>query len=127
MHYIQNIDIYAKVFTGGSLPPYYVGHSDPPMKMTSMNPKGLFQLATVDGGVLDNLGKGLDVYQGWQAPSNYFGVDFNSMKDGGCTGMGKSGPCVHAKITTQCPQLITDKNNCVWPSPTPKYQTRLYP
>lgn len=123
MHYIQKIDLYAKVFTGGGLPPYYLGHSDPPMNMTSMNPAGLFQLATVDGSMLGKLGKGLDVYQGWDSPSNYFNVDFNTI--GKCKETGR--PCVHALITTQCPQLVSANNNCVWPSPTPKYQTRLYP
>ena len=124
MHYIQKIDIYAKVFTGGSLPPYYIGHSDPAMDMTKMNPDGLFQLATVRSDILKKLGNpGLEVSQGWDVPSNFFNVDFTNIAK--CAGMSR--PCVHALITTQCPQLLTAGNNCVWPSPTPKYQTRLYP
>jgi hypothetical protein len=122
MHYIQKIMFYAKVFTGGTLPPYYLGKTNPAMDMTSMTPNGLFQLATISDSVLDKLGNGLDVYQGWDAPTNYFNVNLNVL--GKCKETGR--PCVHALITTQCPQLKSG-NNCVWPSPTPKYQTRLYP
>jgi len=129
MHYILKIQFYAKVFTGGSLPPYYLGKSNPPMDMASMSSsgQGLFQLATVSSDRLKKFGDGLDVYQGWQTQPNYFSVDFNAIKDSNCTGLGKAGPCVHALVASQCPQLTTDKNNCVWPNPTPKYQTRLYP
>ena len=122
MHYIQKIMFYAKVFTGGSLPPYYLGKTNPAMDMTTMAPNGLFQLATVLDGNLDSLGRGLDVYQGWDAPNNYFGVKLNIL--GKCKETDK--PCVHAMVATQCPQLKSG-NNCVWPNPTPKYQTRLYP
>lgn len=121
-HYVQKILFYAKVFTGGSLPPYYLGKTNPPMDMTSMSPDGLFQLATVTDSALKKLGDGLDVYQGWDAPSNYFNVDFSVIAK--CKETGR--PCVHARITTQCPAL-QNGNNCVWPDPTPKYQTRLYP
>lgn len=123
MHYIQKIIFYAKVFTGSSLPPYYLGKSNPPMDMTTMDPKGLFQLATVENAPLKTFGEGLDVYQGWDAPANYFNINFNQLAK--CNETGR--PCVHAKIAAQCPQLKTDGNNCVWPNPTPKYQTRLYP
>jgi len=123
MHYIQKIIFYAKVFTGSSLPPYYLGKSNPPMDMTTMDPKGLFQLATVETAPLIRFGEGLDVYQGWDAPANYFNINFNLLAK--CNETGR--PCVHAKIAAQCPQLKTGDNNCVWPNPTPKYQTRLYP
>ncbi len=123
MHYALKIMFYAKVFTGGTLPPYYLGKTNPPMDMTSMAPDGLFQLATITSDKLKKFGDGLDVYQGWDSPSNYFNVDFNVI--GKCTETGR--PCVHALITSQCPQLTSDGNNCVWPNPTPKYQTRLYP
>ena len=122
MHYTQKILFYAKVFTGSSLPPYYLGKTNPPMDMTTMSADGLFQLATVTDSALDKLGTGLDVYQGWDAPNNYFGVNFNIIAK--CKETGR--PCVHALVTTQCPQLSSG-NNCVWPNPTPKYQTRLYP
>lgn len=124
MHFIQKILFYAKVFTGSSLPPYYLGKTNPPMDMTTMDPRGLFQLATVESGPLKTYGEGLDVFQPWTAPENFFGIKFNTQKFEGCP---QQGPCVHAKIAAQCPQLKTDGNNCVWPNPTPKYQTRLYP
>ncbi len=122
MHYVRKLVFFAKVFTGATLPPYYLGETTTPMDMTTMAKDGLFQLATVPDATLNTLGTGLEVYQSWQAPKNYFSVDLNML--GRCKGMDK--PCVHARITTQCPQL-KNGNNCVWPNPTPKYQTRLYP
>ena len=121
-HYIKKIEFHAKVYTGGWPSPYYLGKSNPPMDMTQNDPKGLFQLATVSDDVLGRLGRGLHVYQGWKAPSNYFNINFNEVA--ACKSVGR--PCVHARVATQCPQL-NGKNNCVWPNPTPKYQTRLYP
>ncbi len=121
MHYIQKMMFYAKVYTGG-MPAYYLGKPNSPLDMTTMSPNGLFQLATVNSGVLDDLGKGIEVIQGWDAPKNYFNVNLNAL--GKCKGMDR--PCVHARIATQCPQMKSG-NNCVWPAPTPKYQTRLYP
>jgi len=123
MHYVLKIMFYAKVFTGGSLPPYYLGKTNPPMDMTSMTPDGLFQLATVTDDRLTKFRDGIEVYQGWTAPGNYFNVDLNNL--GKCKETGR--PCVHSRVTSQCPQMNTAGNNCVWPNPTPKYQTRLYP
>lgn len=125
MHYVQKILFYAKVFTGASLPPYYLGKTNPPMDMTTMHPDGLFQLATVTDDRLKKLGNGLDVYQGWELPENYFKAKAAIVNATKCKEAGGK-PCVHALITTQCPQLGSG-NNCVWPNPTPKYQTRLYP
>ena len=118
MHFINEIIFYAKVPQSG-LPPYFIGKTNPPIQMPS---PGLFQLATVSDSALKSLGNGYDVSQGWIPPSNYFGVDFRRLAS--CRRMGK--PCVHARIATQCPALRSG-NNCVWPNPTPKYQTRLYP
>ncbi|MCX5793793.1 MAG: hypothetical protein WCK76_08155 [Elusimicrobiota bacterium] len=124
MHYIKHIEFHAKVYTGGWPSPYYLGKSNPAMDMTlGSDPHGLFQLATVSDSFLDKLGRGLQVYQGWTAPSNYFNVKFNDIA--ACKEVGR--PCVHSRIATQCPQLTSASNNCVWPNPTPKYQTRLYP
>ncbi|HNW44227.1 MAG TPA: hypothetical protein PKI19_06960 [Elusimicrobiales bacterium] len=128
-HYIEKMQFHAKVYTGGwnsavGDAPYFHGKSDPAMDMRNQpDPKGLFQLATVKDEVLRNLGTGLPVFQGWDAPSNYFNVKFNEIA--ACKETGR--PCVHARIATQCPQLVSARNNCVWPNPTPKYQTRLYP
>lgn len=121
MDYVQKINYHAKLFHGGSLPPYDPVKS-PDVDMTKMAQEGLFQLATVKKSFLNTLGGGLEVSQGWDAPSNYFNVDLNTL--GKCPG--KNRPCVHARVATQCPQL-KNGNNCVWPGPTPKYQTRLYP
>ena len=125
MHYIKKIEYHAKVLTGGFPKPYWPGVTKDPMDMTQTSPYGLFQLATVERGILKDLGNGLDVYQGWDAPKNYFNVDFNKLA--ACHETNR--PCVHARIATQCPKLKDSQfpNNCVWPDPTPKYQTRLYP
>ncbi|MDO8806648.1 MAG: hypothetical protein Q7R35_19720 [Elusimicrobiota bacterium] len=130
MHYTQAIGFHAKVFTGGTLPPYYLGDTNPDMPMAGMSPggEGLFQLATVSKSKLKAFGDGLHVYQGWDAPSNYFSVDFSNIAK--CRETGR--PCVHAMVTSQCPGFrnangAVEDNNCVWPDPTPKYQTRLYP
>jgi len=132
MHYVHDIayrgrfDDPADQFDFGMS----IGVTNPPIDMTKYNPDGLFQLATVDKDKLKTFGDGLHVYQGWDAPGNYFKVDFNK-KDSGCVG-GSARPCVHSMVTTQCPGFrkhnsFTEDNNCVWPDPTPKYQTRLYP
>ncbi|HBA62029.1 MAG TPA: hypothetical protein DCZ92_14685 [Elusimicrobia bacterium] len=125
IHYVQKIEFHAKVYTGGWPSPYYLGRSNPPMDMTETDPKGLFQIATVKKSILKDLGNGLDIYQGWTAPKNYFNIDFNQVS--ACHETGK--PCVHVKVATQCPKLTDNQNpnNCVWPDPTPKYQTRMYP
>ncbi len=131
-HYVLKVNFWGRYETGNPFDPIGLGQGDPPMDMTSCpscNPKGLFQLATVDSQELAKLGNpGLDVYQGWNAPSNYFNIDFNKLAK--CSETQK--PCVHALIATQCPNLQgnwpnSGINNCVWPNPTPKYQTRLYP
>lgn len=121
-HYLLAIAFHAKVYTGGFPSPYYLGKTTPAMDMTKITDDGLFQLATISDTVLRGLGKGLDVYQGWTAPKNYFNIDFNTVA--ACKQTNR--PCVHARIATQCPDL-KNNNNCVWPNPTPKYQTRLYP
>jgi hypothetical protein len=112
MHYIKDIIFHAKVPQSG-LPPYFLGKTNPPL---TINDPGLFQLATFTDGDMKDIGNGYSISQSWDAPSNYFNVDFNA---GGR-------PVVHALITSQC-TLLGSGNNCVWPNPTPKYQTRLYP
>ncbi|MDA8243477.1 MAG: Tad domain-containing protein [Elusimicrobia bacterium] len=135
MHYISKLVFVGRFHNPSS--PYDFGQSlgmpdlgDPNINMLSKYPPdGLFQLASVTPGALRTLGDGLDVYQGWDAPANYFKVDFKGIAK--CKETGR--PCVHARIATQCPNLQGNwpnsggQNNCVWPNPTPKYQTRLYP
>jgi len=122
MHYVLKMMFYAKVYVGG-LQLYQLSKPNAPLDMTTMSPNGLFQLATVSDSVLDKLGTGLEVYQGWDPAPNYFNVPLGLL--GKCKET-SGRPCVHARIATQCPQLKSG-NNCVWPAPTPKYQTRLYP
>jgi hypothetical protein len=122
---VDKLTFHAKVPQSG-LPPYYLGKTAPPLTMTA---PGLFQVAAIDEKKLSAAGNGFHVYQGWDAPSNYFNVDFNKLVF--CRETGR--PCVHALVTSQCPDMAGNsnswggRNNCVWPNPTPKYQTRLYP
>jgi len=118
MHYIDKIYFAARKFVGG-LDPLKVVETNPPIEFPS---PGLFQLATVKVSGLTSIGRGIEVYQGWDAPKNYFNVNLNGLYKCDMTGR----PCVHARIAGQCPKITAD-NNCVWPDPTPKYQTRLYP
>ncbi|MBP7795476.1 MAG: hypothetical protein KA059_01725 [Elusimicrobiales bacterium] len=119
-HYIKSIKWWAKYYVGG-LPPYEIAKTDPPIEFP--NP-GIFQLTTVDPSLLKQIGMGYQLYQPVDAGKNYFNVDFNSKGWKECSDQSK--PCVHSAITSQCPSL-TSGNNCLWPNPTPKYQTRLYP
>jgi len=129
MHYIQKIIFHAKVPQSG-LPPYFLGKTNPPLDMTGSNTQGLFQLASFSSDAMDGVGRGYEVYQGWDVPSNYFNVKFNQMAWRECENSKR--PCVHSLVASQCPNLKggwpkSSPNNCVWPNPTPKYQTRLYP
>ncbi|MBU2573340.1 MAG: hypothetical protein KKH28_04610 [Elusimicrobia bacterium] len=139
MCYVKKIMIWAKVartptpfnplpyFLGGTL--QADGVTPKPVDMTAGgSPNGLFQLAGFNDNFLRRIGDpGYNVDQSWNVEENYFGIDFNNragMWSDDCTNQGK--PCVHALVASQCPQLGAG-NNCVWPNPTPKYQTRLYP
>ncbi|MBU2529796.1 MAG: hypothetical protein KKD35_02050 [Elusimicrobia bacterium] len=115
MHYTSKLQFWAKVPQTG-IPPYMLHHTNPPVDIK------LFQLATVDNDALEAAGNGYEVFQGWDVQSNYFDIDFNTLA--ACRETGR--PCVHAMVASQCPALSSG-NNCVWPNPTPKYQTRLYP
>jgi hypothetical protein len=116
MHYINKIEFWAKFPKTGGFKPYGQGSTDPPIDIK------LFQLASIDNSALKAAGRGYEVYQGWDVQSNYFDIDFNKLVP--CNNMSR--PCVHAMVASQCPDLGSG-NNCVWPNPTPKYSTRLYP
>jgi len=123
MHFIKRIKFWAKSRRTSFPPGYDIVYTNPPLDMTQGAPEGLFQLTTVDVGKLKELKKGYELEQSWKpgdASQNYFGVNLNAL--GTC----KTTPstCVHATIRSECPAF---DNNCVWPNPTPKYQTRLYP
>jgi len=113
-HYMHYISFFAKK-SASTLIGYQVVKPRNPMDMTENTANGLYQLSTFTEDKLKALGDGIDVYQPWTAPSNYFGIGFGT-------------PKVHAKVASQCPKLGSSHyNNCVWPNPTPKYQTRLFP
>lgn len=120
LHYIKRMKWWAKYYVGG-LPPYEIAKTDPPVDFPD---PGLFQLTTVDTSLLRQIGRGYELYHPVEAGKNYFNVDFTGKGWRECAD--ERYPCVHAMITSQCPDLY-NMNNCIWPNPTPKYQTRLYP
>ena len=120
IHYIKKMTWWAKYLHINELPPYEIVKTDPPVEFPD---PGLFQLATVEPSLLKQIGLGYNLYHPVDPGKNYFNVDFTQLVK--CED--KNGPCVHALITSQCPDLDENMNNCVWPYPTPKYQTRLYP
>lgn len=76
----------------------------------------IFQLAYLAKGSKDKLRtlyKGIDITQKFTLSKNYFNINLMQYK-----------PRVHTKIALQC---TDESNNCVWPSPTSKYQVRQYP
>ncbi|MBI4057381.1 MAG: hypothetical protein HY399_07555 [Elusimicrobia bacterium] len=87
--------------------------------LTENNTDGLFQLATVPKRQLDRLGMkrgSYDVRQSWDPPGeNYFNVDLKAFK-----------PYVHATVSSDGGVVWNEEKNGE-PSPTPKFQTRLYP
>ena len=123
MWHVKKMVLEYKVPKPGEIPPYHIGRT-PDQDMPG---HGLFQLATFKAGTMDNVGKGYNVYQGWNMPTNYFGAAARSQILNKVACQDTPGrPCVHALVASQCPQMLSG-NNCVWPNPTPKYQTRLYP
>jgi hypothetical protein len=120
MHCVKGILFYGNQLTGNQLQPYDIFNNYPGTAMTSSisGCNGLFQLVSVDPGVIASTNEG-SPYPGWQAsiawtpPSNSFGVDVNQFK-----------PTVHATASLW-PGAQGEAS--VWPNPTPHYQTRLYP
>jgi len=119
-HFIKRIMFWALLLRPGG----YGYDRGKTKKSLEMPDPGLFQVTTVSDSALRDIGQtGYQIYQTWSPGSNnYFGVNVNTL--GNCEYSNL--PCVHAMVTSQCPDL-GNGNNCVWPDPTPKYQTRLYP
>ncbi len=132
-HCIQEIMIYGNKPTNNAFQPYQIWapNSAITMKQTISHcaeGPGLFQLESIPKTHLDNMRTvhamsnwpGYPVIQHWDnngdaLSSNYFNVDFHALvkcDDGG-------GPCVHATIALD--------GGSLWPNPTPKFQTRLFP
>lgn len=94
---------------------------------------GLFQATTIKQTMLDSMwspssdgrpfAKGWPVTVHWTAPSNYFGVDLNAIMQSADNG----GPKVHASVSIWNGGPAGTGLASIWPLPTPKFQTRLYP
>lgn len=121
MHCVAGIFYYAnKVMPGNMYQPYGIFNNFPGTQMASTisGCNGLFQLSTVNPAVIDSTYQG-SPYPGWQAairwqpPTNSFNVNVDQFN-----------PTVHATVS-----LWRGKQGeaSVWPSPTPHFQTRLYP
>jgi hypothetical protein len=132
-HCVQEIMIYGNKPTNNAFQPYQIWAPNSPIQMPSTisgcePTSGLFQLEAIDENHLRNMRiqhpdsnwPGYPIIQHWDTnraalASNYFNVDFHKVvrcQDGG-------GPCVHATVALAGGKL--------WPDPTPKFQTRLYP
>ncbi|MFH2202309.1 MAG: hypothetical protein ABIJ96_04300 [Elusimicrobiota bacterium] len=105
----------------------------PAMVLRCQPAQGLFQLVTVKDDDIENLKKehagspwpGYPVTQHWDIDRdllsrNYFNIDFH--EEVKCRGGG--GPCVHATVGVANP---SEEGLGLWPNPTPKFHTRLYP
>ena len=119
MHCIPSIFYYAnKLMPGNMLQPYGIFNNSPGTGMASTinGCDGLFQLATVNPGMIQSAEKG-NPYPGWPAsitwtpPQNSFNVPLGTAK-------------VHATASFW---PGADNEAAVWPAPTPHFQTRLYP
>ncbi|MFC1679857.1 TadE/TadG family type IV pilus assembly protein [Elusimicrobiota bacterium] len=133
---VQSVMLVGNKPTNNPFQPYQqYGPRNPvtmPDSAPSMDCGGLFQVVAMPQSQIDYLNTahspgsrfggahpGLPVFQHWGADTvnnNYFNVNF--MSEVPCPGAGQ-GPCVHATISVGGGKL--------WPSPTPKFQTRLYP
>lgn len=138
---VESIMFYGNKPTQNPFQPYQIFAPPAPiqqnqtMKTAPNACDGLFQNEAVPDGDLRAMDtphdrafyRGYNIVQHYRTwtnhnrPPNYFNVDFdNSMHDPMCeVGGGGGKPCVHATIDLS--------GGSVWPDPTPKYQTRLYP
>ncbi|MFH2201513.1 MAG: hypothetical protein ABIJ96_00210 [Elusimicrobiota bacterium] len=137
-HCIQEIMIHGNKPTNNAFQPYQIWAPSDPVQMPKtiencVEGDGLFQMESIDPGHLramaepheDSPWPGYPVVQHWDVEqsvlgSNYFNVNFHNMircQDGG-------GPCVHATVGLSNP---SGPGKGLWPNPTPKFQTRLYP
>jgi len=141
---IQGIMVIGNKPTNNPFQPYIqYGPKDPvemPDTIAGCQPgPGLFQVEAIPTEHLNYLvqpfgdsrfdlgSRGYSVFQSWgldgSLSENYFNVDF--MSEVKCEGTG-GGPCVHATVGVMHP--CQSGWSCgLWPNPTPKFQTRLYP
>jgi len=130
---VQEVMIYGNKPTNNAFQPYQIWAPNSPITMpnTISGCTGLFQIESIPASHLYAMRSrhqmsnwpGYPIVQHWDRnrsnqgtlSRNYFNVDFHRTvrcPDGG-------GPCVHATIALAGGRL--------WPNPTPKFQTRLYP
>ena len=130
---VQEIMIYGNKPTNNAFQPYQIWAPNSPISMPStiancQPSSGLFQLESINPAHLQAMRSrhqmsnwpGYPIVQHWDRnrstlSTNYFGVNFHNRvrcQDGG-------GPCVHATVALAGGRL--------WPDPTPKFSTRLYP
>jgi len=128
---LQQIMFYGRKPTGNYFQATQITSPQSPIQMpgtiAGCSPAGLFQVEAVPDSDLRALRSrnagagscaagspwvGYPIIQHWRAPDNFFNVDFNSL-------MEDRNPCVHATVALQ--------GGRVWPDPTPKFQTKLYP
>ncbi|MBI3296573.1 MAG: hypothetical protein HYZ75_00300 [Elusimicrobia bacterium] len=136
---IQEIMIVGNKPTNNPFQPYVQWGPSSPVQMPStiagcQPSSGLFQAEWVSPSELANMNaprasknslgpRGYPIVQNWGEgliDRNYFSVNF--MKEVTCpaaTGYSGAGPCVHATVSLS--------GGLLWPNPTPKFQTRLYP
>ncbi|MDE2292722.1 MAG: Tad domain-containing protein [Elusimicrobia bacterium] len=136
---IQQIDIVGNKPTNNPFQPYVQFEPATPVQMPStiancQPNSGLFQVEWIKQNELDEMHgshapgsrfgltlPGYPVFQNWGrgvVDHNYFNVNF--MNTVSCPGaVSANGPCVHATISLS--------GGMLWPNPTPKFQTRLYP
>jgi hypothetical protein len=134
---VQELMIYGNKPTNNPFQPYKIWAPASPVAMpttiSNCQPSsGLFQMESIPQSDLNAMKTphspgsqyglilpGYPIFQSWGKDSltkNYFNVNFlDSVR---CPGYG-GGPCVHATISVSGGKL--------WPNPTPKFQTRLYP
>ena len=136
-HCIQEIMIHGNKPTNNAFQPYQIWAPNEPVQMPKTIDRceptdGLFQVESIPLTDLmamktphdDSPWPGYPVTQHWDTNeatlgSNYFNVNFHNVircQDGG-------GPCVHATVGISNPS----PSGGLWPNPTPKFQTRLYP
>jgi hypothetical protein len=129
---VQELMIYGNKPTSNAFQPYQIWAPNSPIQMATtiancQPSSGLFQLESIPDTQLQNMSiihpalsnyPGFPVFQSYSLPKeNFFLVDFNNLVS--CKAGGIQGPCVHATIMLSGGRL--------WPDPTPKFQTRLYP
>ncbi|MBI3505142.1 MAG: Tad domain-containing protein [Proteobacteria bacterium] len=123
---ISEVMIYGNKPTSNAFQPYQIYAPQNPIPMPpsiqGCSPPGLFQVEAIPDADLRSMKQssalspypGYAIVQHWQAPPNYFRVNFNQLMEDGR-------PKVHATVS------LGLTGGSLWPNPTPKFQTELFP